>query len=32
MPIVREMMQQAGSDMAPPGTVDMYELHDLIHP
>ena len=31
MPIVQEMMQQPGSDMTPPDTVDMYELHDFIH-
>jgi hypothetical protein len=33
MPIVQEMMQQRGADdMAPPDTMDVYELHDFIHP
>jgi hypothetical protein len=32
MPIVQEMMQQQGSDMAPPDTVDLYELYDVVHP
>jgi hypothetical protein len=33
MPIVQErMQQQGGGEMRPPDVVDMYELHDYIHP
>jgi hypothetical protein len=32
MPIVQEMMQQAGGDARPPDTMDLYELYDLQHP
>ncbi len=32
MPIVQEMMSQRGEDMAPPDTVDTYELHDFFRP
>ena len=33
MPIVQEMMQQRGADnMSPPDTMEVYELHDFIHP
>jgi hypothetical protein len=31
MPIVQEQMQQ-NDDMTPPDVVDMYDLHDLVHP
>jgi hypothetical protein len=32
MPIVQEMMEQGTRTMTPPSVVDIYELHDLIHP
>ncbi|HEY2259431.1 MAG TPA: hypothetical protein VGH45_06945 [Solirubrobacteraceae bacterium] len=32
MPIVQEVMQQASGDASPPDTVDLYELHDFLHP
>jgi len=32
MPIVQEMTERQPGTMTPPSVVDIYELHDFVHP